>query len=285
MRQVFRIGLATGLLMATVGLARDAETEQERFQGNWNMVQGFQKGEKISEQAVKDARLMLFEDRHTVWVDGQFMAGAHKLDPSQSPKTIDVTDDRGPYKGKTCKGIYELEGDRMRVAFAAPGEDRPKEFSESANIYHVWNCKHHWTAQEHSDLQKFQGTWRMLTGIRDGQPMDEKERQQVRLVIEGNMASFPEESEAGTAKLVMFDIDASKQPKTIDAMSATGPDQGKACYGIYESEGNRHRVCFAMPGKDRPTEFTSEPGSGRMLQTWERVGPGAETATRPEEIR
>jgi hypothetical protein len=35
----------------------------------------------------------------------------------------------GPTKGKTHLGIYVLDGDKVKFCFAAPGKDRPTEFT------------------------------------------------------------------------------------------------------------------------------------------------------------
>jgi hypothetical protein len=40
--------------------------------------------------------------------------------------------------------------------------------------------------------------------------------------------------------------------------------------GIYALDANGYKVCFAPAGKPRPTDFGSEPGSGKILQVWER---------------
>ena len=40
--------------------------------------------------------------------------------------------------------------------------------------------------------------------------------------------------------------------------------------GIYELGDDSYKVCFAPVGKPRPGEFTSQPGSGNILQVWER---------------
>ena len=40
--------------------------------------------------------------------------------------------------------------------------------------------------------------------------------------------------------------------------------------GIYELESDSYKICFASAGKPRPSEFASNPGSGYILQVWER---------------
>jgi hypothetical protein len=43
-----------------------------------------------------------------------------------------------------------------------------------------------------------------------------------------------------------------------------------ALLGIYELEGNTWKVCYAMPGKERPKDFSAKEGSGQTLAVWER---------------
>ena len=77
---------------------------------------------------------------------------------------------------------------------------------------------------------------------------------------------FPELAEYATSKEGTIKLDATKTPKQMDATS-TG---GEVMLGIYDLEGNRYKVCFAPVGKPRPSEFVSTPGSGYILQFWER---------------
>ena len=49
-----------------------------------------------------------------------------------------------------------------------------------------------------------------------------------------------------------------------------GPAKGKPMLGIYQIDDKVYKVCFALPGKPRPTEFSSTPGSGYILQSWQR---------------
>jgi uncharacterized protein (TIGR03067 family) len=46
------------------------------------------------------------------------------IDPTKSPKTIDIEVTAGPYKGVVYLGIYELDGDTLRICFALP--DKPE---------------------------------------------------------------------------------------------------------------------------------------------------------------
>ena len=52
-------------------------------------------------------------------------AGAQTIAPSKSPKAIDVTLTEGPMKGVVLLGIYEIDGDTLRVCFDMGGKKRP----------------------------------------------------------------------------------------------------------------------------------------------------------------
>ena len=67
-----------------------------------------------------------------------------------------------------------------------------------------------------------------------------------------------------------FKLDPTKKPKTIDYTFTGGPTKGQVQLGIYELDGERVKFCFAAPGKDRPTEFTTKEGSARTLSVWKR---------------
>jgi uncharacterized protein (TIGR03067 family) len=121
------------------------------------------------------------------------------------------------------------------------------------------------------DLARFQGEWSMVSGSADGQPMPDEMRGQMKRICKGDET-------ATTMRGQMFmkakiTIDPSKKPKTIDYQMIDGFTKGKKQLGIYEVDGDTFKSCFAKPGDERPTDFTSKPGDGRTLSVWKRDKP------------
>jgi uncharacterized protein (TIGR03067 family) len=125
-------------------------------------------------------------------------------------------------------------------------------------------------ASDGGDLDRLQGTWKRVSVISDGKDYPEAAAKQ-QLIIKGDSYTIKaqgQNDQEGTLKL-----DPAREPKQLDIMPSTGPNQGKILKGIYKLEGDRFTTCIAPPGKDRPTEFASKPGSGHGLFVNERVGP------------
>jgi uncharacterized protein (TIGR03067 family) len=122
------------------------------------------------------------------------------------------------------------------------------------------------------DYERLTGTFRLVSGVIDGKEVPEDVRKQTKLVTDMDKFTVSAGGEAGTSAAGTFTIDPTKSPKTADSLQATGADKGKTLLGIYEIiDDNHKRACWAPVGKPRPTAFTSEPGSGHILQIWERV--------------
>ena len=63
--------------------------------------------------------------------EGKSFEGSMKVDATA--KSIDMMPADGKYKGKTLLGIYELDGDTLKICFAEPGKERPKTFVSKAD--------------------------------------------------------------------------------------------------------------------------------------------------------
>ena len=138
-----RIALVT-LLCALVLTARggtgaraddkaDVEKELKKFQGTWTF-ESVEAGGKEEPAAEFKGMTVTFEgDKFTVKKgDEVIQAGTQKLDPSRSPKTVDVTVAEGLSKGAVMLGIYEIKGDTLKVCFDPEGKKRPTQFKSAS---------------------------------------------------------------------------------------------------------------------------------------------------------
>ena len=119
-----------------------------------------------------------------------------------------------------------------------------------------------------SDLETFQGAWNLISAERDGKQTPSEEVKKLKLTIQAN--KFILEKDSAVISEGTFSLDPSKKPKAIDETVTAGPNKGKVFLAIYEIDDQHHKICFAPLGKDRPTAFASLPGSGNLLQVWER---------------
>ena len=117
-----------------------------------------------------------------------------------------------------------------------------------------------------TDLDRLQGTWNLTLAMKDGKPLSDDKVKQTTIVFKGDTFRFPGSAEYATSKEGTIKLDESKTPKEMDAIST----EKEVILGIYRLEENGYKVCFAPAGQPRPTEFTSTPGNGYILQAWER---------------
>jgi uncharacterized protein (TIGR03067 family) len=122
------------------------------------------------------------------------------------------------------------------------------------------------------DYQRLTGAFQLVSGVIDGKPVPEDVRRETKLVTDMNKFTVSAGGQAGTSGAGTFTIDPTKSPKEVDSLQAIGPDKGRILLGIYEIiDDNHKRACWAPVGQPRPTAFTSQPGSGHILQLWERI--------------
>jgi uncharacterized protein (TIGR03067 family) len=117
----------------------ELDKEAKKFQGAWTIESSVAGGNELSADDLKTLVVTFEGDKHTV-KNGEevIQVGTQKLDPSKSPKTIDVTMVEGPHKGTVMLGIYEFDGDTLKVCFDPEGKTRPTEFkSEPGSKYFV----------------------------------------------------------------------------------------------------------------------------------------------------
>jgi uncharacterized protein (TIGR03067 family) len=117
-----------------------------------------------------------------------------------------------------------------------------------------------------TDLDRFQGTWYLVVAMQDGKTLPQEKVKQTTIVFKGDTFRFPGSAEYATSKSGTIKLDETKTPKEMDAIST----EKEVMLGIYALEEGGYKVCFAPAGKPRPTAMSSAPGSGYILQAWER---------------
>lgn len=130
------VALAGFFLAAVVAYADDkpdaAAADLKAMVGKWKIEKAESGGEDIT-PLVKDAKFeILGGGKYTLELTGaEKDSGTFTVDPSKSPKEIDVKPTAGPLKGKTMKAIYKIDGDAMTICYQHDlegGKPRPEKF-------------------------------------------------------------------------------------------------------------------------------------------------------------
>jgi len=122
--------LAVFSYLATTGESKEkgGGKDKKAIQGTWTGSKGDKK-----------AQLTFEGNKFTFEFGGKSASGTFTIDPAKKPKQIDVTvtkgdDETKKYEGKTSKGIYELNGGKLKWLASEPGaEDRPEAFPKEAD--------------------------------------------------------------------------------------------------------------------------------------------------------
>jgi uncharacterized protein (TIGR03067 family) len=107
--------------------------------------------------------------------------------------------------------------------------------------------------------------WQGVSAIRDGKALSAADAKSVRATADGN--NFTLEVAGRMVMQGSYKLNPNTTPRQIDGVLNAGPGKGAGVQvqGIYEVNGDTLKVCYAAPGQPRPTEFSSQPGSGNRM--------------------
>jgi uncharacterized protein (TIGR03067 family) len=263
------------------GAAREMSAEEQKelkkFEGDWVAVEsedGGTYGAGGNPMFVEDGVITI-----TIRGEMTFKFKIVKLDPTASPKTIDLRYIDGPdIGGNSQVGIYDWDGANLKVCWAPIGETkRPKKFSTKPGVgqgfqYRLYERKappgSSGAGKAGSDgmqkeLKKLEGDWVAVhsedggNASTGGNPMFIEDGI-MSIIIRGRV----------TFKCKVMKLDTAAQPKTIDVKYVDGPGVGgETQLGIYDWDGEKLKVCWAPVGDTkRPKKFSTSPGVGQGFQ-------------------
>jgi|SRR5579884_1060256 len=120
-----RLPLAVVALLPLLAAAEPANGDARGIQGTWLVVAVEKDGVKM--EVPLELHLKIRRDRLEGFggADPQFKLGVDK-----GVATIDITPDKGPDRGKTGKGVYELKDDALKICVPDDiAKERPKAFT------------------------------------------------------------------------------------------------------------------------------------------------------------
>lgn len=113
--------------------------EDKKWEGTWVVVSMEVDGEKMPKEAFANM-VFTFTGKKYVQKVGETVleAGTQHLDPTKTPKFMDIHVTEGETKDTKQLAIYEIDGDEARICAASHGEkDRPSKFETKPGTGHM----------------------------------------------------------------------------------------------------------------------------------------------------
>jgi uncharacterized protein (TIGR03067 family) len=109
------------VMLATVA-AEASNADTQALQGKWLVTSFEYNGAQVDR--MKNAIREFKDGKYSLTPkSGDVIEGTVSLDESKTPKTIDLD-----VNGRILRGIYQLEGDTLKLCYNLSSEERPTEF-------------------------------------------------------------------------------------------------------------------------------------------------------------
>lgn len=134
--RVHRLCALIVLGLAGTALSADPKpADQDRMQGNWDVVSLNANGKDVDEAPIKSAKVKIAGNQLTLiqTEPAKEDVVTIAIDPTQTPKTIEVTHQNADANAKPLRGIYELTETDLVIALStdpdgfAPTDVKPGE--------------------------------------------------------------------------------------------------------------------------------------------------------------
>jgi RNA polymerase sigma factor (sigma-70 family) len=246
--------------------------DRDLLQGTWKVVAADANGKHQPRDVSDTQRWVIAGGTITVrYDDGESEELTYRLNEDSRPREIDLAVTAGPFKGSKYKGIYELDGDRLKVRYTRnqlPDAARPTTFDAGAPEFSEdRGARFHALRREEEDKG-------------DGKPEARKDegpflkKYQVKGVdIEAGFVPYKTEVVQGEPLTATFRVkDLSAKPFTFDFG------------GDYRGTGRHDRFKItATDARGRPLRDPKADANGNVLDMggiqWNRVVKPGEATT------
>lgn len=128
-----------------------------------------------------------------------------------------------------------------------------------------------------ADMSSFNGVWVLADAEYDGNPVLSGELASAVLTIQDGKYAF---DMGDTHAKGTVTVDFSKTPAVMKSEETEGANPGKTLQAVTELTADGWRACYAMGEGSTVKDFTTEPGSGRLLARYTRK-PGTAASVKP----
>jgi uncharacterized protein (TIGR03067 family) len=125
------------LLPAVWAAAADPADDVKRLQGTWRPVKAAVGDSLLPPETLAHIELAIDGSRYVATVGESVDKGSFKIDPSKSPKSMDLVAADGATSGKTTLAVYELEGDTLTICYSLDEGVRPTELKTGGSMQRV----------------------------------------------------------------------------------------------------------------------------------------------------
>jgi uncharacterized protein (TIGR03067 family) len=128
--------IAPGLIVLGASLAWAGQPDEEavrrehrRLEGTWSIVSAEVAGTAIPAREFRDLKFAFKDCKFTARRgDEEAQEGTYGINPSKSPREMDISRSNGPARGQKQLAIYQLTGNLLKICSCESGTERPTSF-------------------------------------------------------------------------------------------------------------------------------------------------------------
>jgi uncharacterized protein (TIGR03067 family) len=124
--------LACFLILGAEETRKDAKADLKKLDGSWKVVKVIYNGEDFTNDGVGPLAMDVKDGEATVRakedIKKEYAKVRLALDPSATPKILDLSVLAGAQKDAKMEGIYKLDGDKFTICIKVLGNGRPGKF-------------------------------------------------------------------------------------------------------------------------------------------------------------